>query len=396
MRTYFFTEGPNPHLPDESQYDSIRITLPNRHYDPATGADLWHRYLDLYRLSDEVGLDLMVNEHHSTPTCVDPALAVISGALARETKNARILQLGNPAANRRDALRLAEETALVDVLSRGRLDVGFIRGVPYELSPANSNPVGTTERLWEAHDLVKAAWTTHDGPFNFEGDYFHYRQVNIFPRPYQQPHPPIWFVAMSGDTNVKLAEYGYVTASFLLGYNTRPLFDVYRKRWAELGHPNDAPMDRFALMAFVYVADSDAEARRGAEKFSWYTTTGHKISPAFRSPPGYNSVDSTVKMIRQVAAGRSPYGSNDIDSLIERGVLICGTPDTVYEQLVRLYKAVGFGHLLGHFHAGFMGYDETAKSVSLFGREVQPRLAQIELTEELDAVSIGEAATVAR
>ena len=115
-------------------------------------------------------------------------------ALARLTRKARLLILGNPVANRRQPVRIAEEMAMVDILSKGRLECGFVRGVPYEVLPANSNPVRMNERQWEAMDLIVKAWTTHDGPVSHEGRFFHHRNINIWPRPYQQPHPPIWVV----------------------------------------------------------------------------------------------------------------------------------------------------------------------------------------------------------
>ena len=106
----------------------------------------------------------MLNEHHQTPTCVDPAGPLLLAALARVTSKARLLILGNPVANRRDPVRVAEEMAFADILAHGRVDVGFVRGVPYEISPANSNPVYTNERQWEAIDLIVKAWTNHEGP----------------------------------------------------------------------------------------------------------------------------------------------------------------------------------------------------------------------------------------
>ena len=120
-------------------------------------------------------MEIMLNEHHQTATCVDPAAPLVLAALARLTKKARLLILGNPIANRRQPVRVAEEMAMVDVLSRGRLEAGFVRGVPYEVLPANSNPVRMNERQWEALDLIIKAWTTHDGPFSHEGRFFHYR-----------------------------------------------------------------------------------------------------------------------------------------------------------------------------------------------------------------------------
>ena len=172
--------------------NSIRVSLPNRIYDPAKGAALYDRYIDEWLIAEDEGVEIMLNEHHQTATCVDPAAPLVLAALARLTKKARLLILGNPVANRRQPVRVAEEMAMVDVLSKGRLECGFVRGVPYEVLPANSNPVRMNERQWEAMDLIVKAWTSHDGPVSHEGRFFHHRNINIWPRPYQQPHPPIW------------------------------------------------------------------------------------------------------------------------------------------------------------------------------------------------------------
>src|ERR1700687_5489229 len=133
MRVWHFSEMPYPYLPAPKDYDSVRITLPNSVYDPEIGGDLYNRYLDEWMLADELGLDIMTNEHHSTPTCLDAACPLTLAILARQTRKARLLALGNPIANRRDPVRLAEEMAMIDVISRGRLEWGFVRGVPMEV-----------------------------------------------------------------------------------------------------------------------------------------------------------------------------------------------------------------------------------------------------------------------
>ena len=115
--------------------------------------------LDQYVLADELGLNCMVNEHHQTATCLNSSGTVPLSILARQTKNARILILGNPAANLADPIRCAEEKAMIDNISYGRLDCGFVRGVPYELFASNRNPTETSERLWSI-DLIQKAWTT--------------------------------------------------------------------------------------------------------------------------------------------------------------------------------------------------------------------------------------------
>ena len=121
----------------------------------------------------------MLNEHHQTATCVDPAAPLVLAALARLTKKARLLILGNPIANRRQPVRVAEEMALADILSHGRIEAGFVRGVPYEISPANSNPVRMNERFWEALDLIVRAWTANDGPVSHEGRFLDRKSTRL-------------------------------------------------------------------------------------------------------------------------------------------------------------------------------------------------------------------------
>lgn len=258
--------------------------MPNRIFDPHKGADLYHRHIDEWLYAEECGLDIMLNEHHQTATCMDPAAPIMLGILARQTKTARLLLLGNPIANRRDPVRVAEEMAMVDVISRGRVEVGFVRGVPYEISAMNSKPVGMHERLWEAHDLILKAWTTHDGPFNWESEHFHHRQVNIWPRPWQQPIPPVWVTALSPGSIAPVADHHYVAATFLTGKDkTRDIFSAYRDRRLTQGHglPNN---DRTAYAALVYTGETDAEGQAGAEKLMWYITH-NKVPPHFSNPP---------------------------------------------------------------------------------------------------------------
>ena len=182
MKAWHFSENAYPYLPPAEEYESIRVSLPNRIYDPKKGAALYDRYIDEWLVAEDEGVEIMLNEHHQTATCVDPAAPLVLAALARLTKTARLLILGNPVANRRQPVRVAEEMAMVDVLSKGRLECGFVRGVPYEVLPANSNPVRMNERQWEAMDLIVKAWTSHDGPVSHEGRFFHHRNINIWPR----------------------------------------------------------------------------------------------------------------------------------------------------------------------------------------------------------------------
>jgi alkanesulfonate monooxygenase SsuD/methylene tetrahydromethanopterin reductase-like flavin-dependent oxidoreductase (luciferase family) len=263
---------------------------------------------------------------------------------------------------------------MVDVISRGRLECGFVRSVPYEIAAGNSNPVRMNERLWEAHDLIVKAWTTRDGPFSFEGSFFHHRMANVWPRPYQQPHPPIWISSTSIGGAQTVGEHGYVLAVFLSGFAQTPaIFNSYRSGWRASGRPGDVPLDRLAYSALVYTGETDLEGRAGAEKLLWYFTH-NKVPPYFKNPPGYLPVATNVRAMRGAGISLRPEAVS-IDRLMEQGLLFCGNPDTVFDQIRRFYDRVGgFGHLLSMGQAGLLDHAETSKGIRLLAREVLPRL----------------------
>ncbi len=377
MRAWHFSETAYPYLPPVEEYESIRVSLPNRIYDPKKGAALYDRYIEEWQIAEEEGVEIMLNEHHQTATCVDPAAPLLLAALARVTKKARLLILGNPIANRRQPVRVAEEMALVDMLSHGRLEAGFVRGVPYEISAGNSNPVRTNERFAEALDLIIKAWTSHDGPFSHEGRFFHHRQINIWPRPFQSPHPPVWISTTTPAGSQRVGAQGFVQATFLTGYDgTRRVYDAYRRGWREAGRGEAVPIDRLAYAALVYVGDNEADARAGAEKILWYIRA-NKVPPHFAFPPGYAPPAAFAHVMRGDTGDqhRNFSAQATVESTINAGLMMAGTPDQVYAQVRKMYDHVGgFGHLLIMGQAGFLEHDETVRSIRNFARHVYPRL----------------------
>ena len=379
MRLWHFSETAYPHLPPEEEYESVRVSMPSRYFDPEIGHDLYNRRLDEWCLADELGIDIMINEHHQTPTCIDPAAPVMTGILARVTNNSRLLILGNPIANRRQPVRVAEEMAMVDVISKGRLECGFVRSVPYEIAPANSIPVRMAERMWEAHDLIVKAWTSHDGPFTFEGEFFHHRMVNIWPRPYQQPHPPIWVTALSTGNASEIARKGYNLGTFLGGYGkTPPVFKAYRKAYREAGHGDDVPLEKLGYSGLIFVGETEEEGRRGGQHLLWYLSH-NKLPMHFRNPPGYASIEANVMALKggQIGVRREGWVP-DLDEEMAKGIVFCGTPDQVYDQLKQFYDHVGgFGHLLSMGQAGHLSHEDTCKSLRLMATELYPRLKEL-------------------
>jgi alkanesulfonate monooxygenase SsuD/methylene tetrahydromethanopterin reductase-like flavin-dependent oxidoreductase (luciferase family) len=376
MLLYHFSECAWPDLPGKDDFESFRVALPSGHYDPATGGDLYNQRLDEWCRADELGINIMLNEHHQTPTCVVPSIAVIAGALARQTKKVRILQLGNPVGNRRDPIRVAEETAMVDVISGGRLDCGFVRGVPFEIAPANSNPTSQQERLWESVDLVIKAWTSHDGPFRWEGKHFHYRSVNVWPRPLQQPHPPLWMPTSSTTTARELARRKWVCATMATGYDgAKRIFDAYRETYRATHGAEPAP-DRFAFLGFCHVAENETAARAGTEELLWYLRND-KVAPQYGAPPGYLSPEAYVSM-QTSAFLAGELRSPDIGVQEGVGNLYWGTPDRVVALIEEFHRRVGgIGHLMLMGQAGPTPYAKTAAHLKLLAEEVYPRLKEL-------------------
>src|SRR5438876_9858547 len=157
MQAWYLCENPYPFVPDDvlQGVDSVRGSLPNRYCDPKVAAQLFQECLDEYLLCDDVGLNIISNEHHSGINCLYGASPVILGIVARQTRNIRLLSMGTLITVRQDPVRAAEEYATADVISRGRLEIGFVKSGGTEMASGNANPIGVRERFWEAIDLIE-------------------------------------------------------------------------------------------------------------------------------------------------------------------------------------------------------------------------------------------------
>jgi alkanesulfonate monooxygenase SsuD/methylene tetrahydromethanopterin reductase-like flavin-dependent oxidoreductase (luciferase family) len=332
----------------------------------------------------------MTNEHHATATCADAVCTIPMAILARETKHVRLLALGMPIGNRNDPIRVAEEYSMLDVISRGRIEMGFVKGVPYEISPANTNPADLAERFWEAHDLILKAMTSHDGPFNWEGNHFHYRSVNVWPRPWQQPHPPVWMPVGSPGSAIEAAKRGMTIGVLNTGWMRTPaIFEAYRRTAEEAGRPM-AP-DRLAYMALIGVGATQEEGLRRADQILDYSRTSGIVAQQFTNPPGYAPAVQSAQALKTSSAGglragriqsRDGHAINPrnmtVAEAIDAGLCFAGTPDDVFDQLRSFYDHVGgFGHLLMMGQGGLLDHDATVANLKLFSREVLPRLDEL-------------------
>jgi alkanesulfonate monooxygenase SsuD/methylene tetrahydromethanopterin reductase-like flavin-dependent oxidoreductase (luciferase family) len=363
----------------------LRINFPQYHCDPIVAGQLLNRYLDEYLLADELGLNIMVNEHHATATCMSTSVMTTLAILARQTKQARLLALGIPLANRSNPLRVAEEVALADCISGGRVEMGLVKGVPLEVVASNRQPTQFMDRFWEAHDLIIAAMSNLGETFSWEGDHYHIRTSALWPRPIQQPHPPVWGTASSATSARMYGKRGYTCATFLSGAVARSVFNGYREAYVE-AHGRQPNPDRLAYLAVVACASSRSEALRRAEEMKRYFVVAPRFDAQFRNIRGFNPVEANLRTLLAGANAMRPRMSNgeplpdnaSVEDYISARLMFVGTPDEVYDQIAQFnVDTGGFGNLLMMGQAGDLSHVDTIDNLTLIAREVAPRLAEL-------------------
>ncbi|MGE5269210.1 MAG: LLM class flavin-dependent oxidoreductase [Thiohalocapsa sp.] len=407
MEAWWQCEIPYPFVPPDvlAKADSVRGSLPNRYCDPRIAADLFEEVIDEFLLCDELGVNVLAIEHHAGINSLLGANPMLVGILARQTKNVRILSLGTLLSLRPDPVRIAEEYATADVISRGRLDIGFVKSGGTEMPSANANPVRNEERYWEAIDLIRKALTSHDGPFSWEGKHFTHRHVNIWPPPFQRPHPPMWSATGDPKSAAEVGRRGMRHVLVLRGVEgTRRAYQAHRQARRDAGLP-PVTTDNFAYAAFVYVGDSEEEGRSIGSKLLWFLNTSLKSAPQHsRFLPGTAPPEMAPQVWRDAPRPAGSGGPNltnaekgvapsaqqnarrlmsiGLDEAMAMGILFVGNPDSVYRQITEFYDKVGgFGHLSLVGRSGFMTHTESEKGIKLFANEVLPRLKEIKPVE---------------
>jgi alkanesulfonate monooxygenase SsuD/methylene tetrahydromethanopterin reductase-like flavin-dependent oxidoreductase (luciferase family) len=243
------------------------------------------------------------------------------------------------------------------------------------------------DRFWEAIDVIKLALTSHDGPVSFEGKYYTHRHINLWPGPYQRPHPQFWAATGDPATAAECGRRGYVNALVLRGPEaSKRAFDAYREARREAGLP--APgTDKFAYAVLAYVGDTDQEGLEVGSKLLWFLNTSLKQAPQLsKFLPGRNPPEMAPNIWR-TTGGRGRPADQLIgitaERAIERGILCAGNPDTVYKQIMDIHEKVGgFGHLIFVGRSGFLTHREAEKGIRMMAKEVLPRLPAATVTPE--------------
>jgi len=376
VKIYNFDLLAYPHVPKEAP----RTPVPSSYFDPLKGAANYNEHLEEMIYCEELGFDGVVfNEHHYSAYGTMPSPNLIAAALSQKTKRIKIGVLGNILPLRNHPVRVAEEYAMIDCLSGGRLIAGFVRGIPPEYIWYSVNPAESRGRFEEAYELIMTAWT--QAVWSYEGKFFQLKDCAIWPRPLQQPYPPIWIAARSAESIEWCVKRHLPTAQvYQTTAQIEDTFNYYRKVARDEGW-EAAPND-FILCRHIYIDETDKKAQEIAEPAMRYFFT--VFNRGFNEAINKGAVDQRLvaalttersfNYFREGNRERRDFSKLDWDGLISTGYLIAGNPDTVARQILDQMKQIGAGHFMGMFHIGNLHHDKVISSLNLFKKEIMPRL----------------------
>lgn len=387
MKTLWFHLMPYTELPDDFRENnhSVWVDIDSKLFDPERAHHMYNDFIDELEYAAEVGFDgVCVNEHHSNGYGLMPSPNLIGSALARGTSDTAILILGNSLGLYNPPLRVAEEMAMIDCISGGRMIAGFPIGTPMDTCFAyGQNPSMLRQRYLEAHDMIMRAWQEEE-VFSFNGRFNQLRYANIWPRPIQKPHPPIWIPG--GGANETLswcAENDYVFCALsYFGYDAaKGVLDAYKRALDEADR--DQNPFRSGYLQFVGVAESRAEAERiYREPAEYFYARCLHLYPGFTDAPGYRT-ESTIRRQLEAASPGGGVGALGmmgpplLKDIVDRGYLVLGDPDEVATRLREIAKDLNIGNLMTLLQFGNMDKDTTKYNTRLFAERVMPQITDL-------------------
>ena len=322
-----------------------------------------------------------MNEHHSNGYGLMPSPNLIASSLARRTTDTAICVMGNSLALYNPPTRVAEEFAMIDVISGGRLIAGFPVGTPMDTCYAyGTNPSQLRQRYHEAHDLVLRAWTEQD-TFAFNGRFNQQRYVNIWPRPVQRPHPPIWIPGGGSVETWQLVRRDglRLLLSVVLRLQGRPCDDGWLLGRNGAARQGPQPVSRRLPAIRRRRRNPPARLRSLREAAEYFYGRCLHVDARWATPPGYTSegsqragIESQIKQaadanVRGKSTGeRFASVAREMDAIVDKGYVIIGSPDEVAEQLREVAVNLNVGHLMLLLQFGNMSKDLTRYNTQLF------------------------------
>ena len=375
IKLYAFHHHHYIDIPDDHEkYTTSMIDYPNELFDEVRGHELYDRHLRTLIRADQLGFDgIAINEHHSMVYSMSACVSLLAARLSAVTTNAKIMVAGTPI-NLQYPNRVAEEYAMLDVMTGGRMEYAFPlgTGMEYWANEGTINPVTARARFREGLDVILKSWT-EDGPMRYDGDFYNYRYLNQWPKTFQKPRPKCFIVGTGSEETVLLAidyDLGY-SIVFVPIKNQLRAFARLREMSEERGKTVDP--DDLVIVVMAYVADTDEQAVREARPhienfFSWF----HRVTPRFLVPPGYVS---TKEFLRRASDAAMADGTHATwDDMVNIGRIACGSPDTVADTIVSWCQEANCGRVNVVFENGDMPEWKTVKNMTMFAEEVVPRI----------------------
>ena len=371
----------------EKRYQSVWVDPPyNELADSSRVGQYYNWTLDELTHAARAGMDgICVNEHHQNAYGFMPSPNLMGSALARATAglNCAIVQMGATLPTTNPPLRVAEEYAMLDCISGGRLVAGMPLGTPMDANLCYGiTPIEHRERYYEAHDLILKAWQAKE-IFAWNGKFFKLPMVNLWPRPIQQPYPPVWVPGAGSlstwDFSAK-HDHCYCFLSYYGSKLGRRVMDGFWEFSDKAGLDHNPYRAGFLQLVVVSESDARAEEEYYPHIRYFYDKSLHILNE-YQMIPGnqdYKSLANSVKNLlpMQLSMLNAISGWKYKDFL-DNGFVIAGSPATVRDRLAEAVKGLRVGNLMVLLHIGSMPHELTLKNINLFASEVKPHLSNI-------------------
>jgi alkanesulfonate monooxygenase SsuD/methylene tetrahydromethanopterin reductase-like flavin-dependent oxidoreductase (luciferase family) len=372
--------------------------LPKENFRPEVAARIYREHLDAWEELDRLGYDgVGFNEHHCSPYGLMNSPNLLAAAATQRTKRIKLLVYGN-LLPLHEPLRLAEELAMLDCMSNGRLISGFARGIPREYQVHNVPLPDSRARFEEAFEILLRAWG--DEIFSYSGKFWTYTDVALWPRPLQRPHPPIWMPITGSKESIEFAARHNIPIT--PGVTSRGLLeDVIAYYTSCLArHGRRITPDHLHVPVDAYVADSKAQAIREAGPYSLYFNRtlfshGNITETNLQRAGGYVSDASNdyvrPENLRAAGRERDEYRELTPEKLARRAeTMPWGTPDEVAARIIDLADHAGAGTALVSLNRGAMPQEMFLHQIRRFAAEVLPILQKHQVrTPELRQAMAG-------
>lgn len=365
----------------EQKHKSAWFTLPFEGIADRQKVSQYYNWtLDELEHAAKLGFDgVCTNEHHQNAYgfMVNPNM--MGSVLARATRGTRtaIIQMGETAVFLNPPIRVAEEYAMLDSIAEGRMVAGFPVGLGGDFSYSyGMAPIEQRSRYYEAHDLIVKAWKSRE-PFAWNGKHYQLPMVNIWPKPSQQPHPPIWVPGNASPSTwdfVIKHDYSYCFLTYFGAKGAQHMVNGYWEKVAAAGR--DLNPYRLTFLVPVGISDTDekAEADFGAATEYFYHKLLH-LPENLMLPPGHMNYQSLQHVLtKRPFPPFEELKRHRFKEFNEQDFVVCGSAKTVTERLINIVKTLRVGHLLILPQFGSLSHQRTMENIERIAKGVLPQL----------------------